>query len=83
MKKTLSAVVGIATVCGCTTAPVNTTSQTTSENHKTHAQQGLQYIQSGLVNEAISSSMKPSSSAKLNTLPLVQKYIPPEQPQKA
>lgn len=53
MKKTLSAFVVIATVYGCSTPQTNKTTPATSNDHKTHAQQGLQYIQSGLVNEAI------------------------------
>lgn len=53
MKKALYAFVVIATVYGCSTPQTNKTVQTTNNDHKTHAQQGLQYIQSGLVNEAI------------------------------
>ncbi|MEN0036997.1 MAG: hypothetical protein AAGC78_08010 [Cellvibrio sp.] len=52
MKKTLCAFVVIATVYGCTTTPANKATQTYNKDYKAHAQQGLQYMQSGFVNEA-------------------------------
>lgn len=53
MKKTLCAFVVIATGYGCSTSPTNNASHTPAEDHKTHAQKGLHYVQSGLINEAI------------------------------
>jgi Tfp pilus assembly protein PilF len=54
MKKTASIFVVMATLYGCSTAPVKQPAQASSSESPTiHAQKGLQYIQSGLVSEAI------------------------------
>ena len=54
MKKTVCIFVVMATVSSCSTAPVQQPTQTaTNETPIIHAQKGLQYIQSGLVTEAI------------------------------
>jgi len=54
MKKKVGIFVVIAAIYGCSTAPAKQPTQTSSNKSPiSHAQKGLQYIQSGFVNEAI------------------------------
>jgi len=54
MKKLICVVAIMTTVSGCSTAPADKAPQASStENYKSHAQQGLQYMQLGRINEAV------------------------------